>query len=155
VIHEAVPDAQQDGTLASAAVAPDGRPSRRGSAIRRPEDPREHDMADDINRLEGRIAELEKEQAALHRQLAQAQIDQWEGRIDDLEVQVHLGSREVADRLDPLVETLRNRWLDAREQMSRSTDTAGDVFATLRSGLEQAMADIRSAVDDARRVATK
>lgn len=113
-------------------------------------------MADDeIRRLEGRIAELEKEQAALQRQLAQAQIDQWEGRIDDLEVQVHLGSLEVQDRLDPLLETLRNRWLDAKEQVNRSSDTAGDVFATLRSGLEQAMSDIRSAVSDARRVATQ
>lgn len=112
-------------------------------------------MADDISRLEARIDELEQQQAALRRQLAQAQIDQWEGRIDDLEVQAHLGTRELADRIDPLVESLRNRWLDAREQMTQSTDTAGDVFSTLRSGLEQAMTDLRTALADARRAASQ
>ncbi len=112
-------------------------------------------MADDTSQLEARIAELEKEQTALRHQLAEAQVDQWKGRIDDLEVQAHLGTRELADRIDPLVETLRNRWLDAREQVDKSADTASDVFATLRSGLEDAMADIRNALSEARRSATQ
>lgn len=112
-------------------------------------------MADDTSQLEARIAKLEEEQTALRHQLAEAQVDQWKGRIDDLEVQAHLGTRELADRIDPLLETLRNRWKDAREQVDKSADTAADVFATLRSGLEDAMSDIRTSLAEARRSATK
>lgn len=109
----------------------------------------------DIERLDERIRELEAEQEGLRKQLAQAQIDQWEGRIDDLEVQVHLGTLEVADRLQPLLESLRNRWLDAREQVGRAPSTTGDVLDALRSGLEQAMKDIRTAVVDAKDAAVR
>jgi len=109
----------------------------------------------DIERLEKRIHDLETEQEGLRKQLAQAQIDQWEGRIDDLEVQVHLGTLEASDRIDPLVEALRNRWLDAREQVSRAPSTTGDVLDALRSGLEQAMRDIRTAILDAKDAAVR
>lgn len=109
---------------------------------------------DEVQRLEARIAELEEEQAALRRQLNQAQIDQWEGRIDDLEVQIHLASLEAQERVDPLLEALRNRWLDAREQLGHGADAAGDAFGALRSGLQQAVRDIRDALDEARRAAT-
>jgi chromosome segregation ATPase len=109
----------------------------------------------DVRRLEQRITELEAEQEALRGQLARAQLDQWEGRIDDLEVQLHLGAMELSDRLDPLVAALRNRWLDAQHQLSESTSTTGETLDTLRSGLEQAMRDIRDAVEDAKTVATR
>lgn len=110
---------------------------------------------DDIARLEARILELEEQQAELRRQLAQAEIDQWEGRIDDLEVQMHLGTLELSDRLNPLIEALRNRWLDAQAQVGTSSSTAGEVIDSLRGGLEQAMRDIRSAVLDAKDAATR
>ena len=109
----------------------------------------------DIKRLEARIEKLEAQEAKLRQQLAQAEIDQWEGRIDDLEVQLHLGALEAHDRLAPLVETLRNRWLAAQAQLSDSAGTATDVVDTLRSGLERAMKDVRSAVLDATKVATR
>lgn len=108
----------------------------------------------DVERLEQRIHELEAQQSALHRQLEKAQLEQWQGRIDDLEVQVHLGSRELADRVDPLLEALRNRWLDARQSMTDGVSTTGDALDALRTGLEQAMRDVRTAILDAKDVAT-
>lgn len=109
----------------------------------------------DVQRLEQRISELETEQEALRGQLARAQLDQWEGRIDDLEVQLHLATMDLDDRLAPLVDALRNRWLDAQQQFGASSSTTGDVLDTLRSGLEQAMKDIRTAIKDASSVATR
>lgn len=103
-----------------------------------------------IAELEARIAELSKEQADLRTQLARAQLDQWQGRIEDLEVQMRLGAMETSDRLAPLVEQLRDRWLDARAQVDGATSTAGEVVDSLREGLEQAMRDIRDAVFAAR-----
>lgn len=110
---------------------------------------------DRISSLEGQIADLERQLGEMRRQLSEAELDQWRGRIDDLEVQAHLGSLDVRDRLNPLIEDLRNAWLDAREQLSDSTDTASEVVTTLRKGLEQAMGEIRSAVVEARSTARK
>ena len=113
-------------------------------------------MADNdrIAKLEERIAKLSEEQAELRTQLARAQLDQWQGRIEDLEVQLKLGAMETNDRLAPLVEQLRGRWLDARAAVDGAASTASDVVDSLRQGLEQAMKDIREAVLTAKDKAT-
>jgi len=105
--------------------------------------------------LDTRIEELEDEVAELRSQVLKAHVEQWRGRIEDLEVQVHLGSMEVAERTAPLVQTLQDRWLDAQARMSDSPQTASAVFDALRSGLEQAMSDVRSAVIDASHAAVR
>ncbi len=100
--------------------------------------------------LEDRIDDLEKQLKKLRKQLAQSELDQWRGRIEDLEVQLDLGSKEARDRLSPFVEQLRNAWLDARRQADSATSTASDVADKVRAGLDQAMDEIRSAVTAAK-----
>jgi TolA-binding protein len=51
-----------------------------------------------IAQLEEQIHELHDQQADLRKQLAKAQLDQWQGRIEDLEVQMHLGAMEASDK---------------------------------------------------------
>jgi len=111
--------------------------------------------AHDVERLEQRIHELEAQQDALQRQLQKAQLEQWEGRIDDLEVQIHLGALELGDRLDPLLEALRNRWLDAKQALNDGAGSTGDAVDALRKGLDQAMHDVRTAILDAKDAATR
>ncbi|HTO00444.1 MAG TPA: hypothetical protein VL068_07200 [Microthrixaceae bacterium] len=106
--------------------------------------------SDRIDGLEAQITDLEVQLAEVRRQLSEAELDQWRGRIDDLEVQIHLGSLDARDQLMPLVEDLRNTWLDAREKVTKSASTASDAAETLRAGLEQAMGEIRTAVLQAR-----
>ena len=69
-----------------------------------------------IARLEAQIEKLQTKQSDLHRQLIQAQRDQWQGRVDDLEVQMHLGAMEANDKAAALMDQLRSRWADARGQ---------------------------------------
>ena len=102
-----------------------------------------------VTSLEARIGQLEAELEDVRTQLHRAELEQWEGRIDDLEVQIHLGSMDINDRLDPLVELLRNRWLDARAQIESSTEGAGDAADALWTGLTQAMKDVRKAILEA------
>jgi chromosome segregation ATPase len=111
------------------------------------------DDGDRIAALETQLDELRSQLKDVRRQLSEAELDQWRARIDDLEVQAHLGSLEVKQRLDPLVEDLRNRWLDAREQVSNSADTASEVIDTLRKGLEHAMGEIRRSLVEAKSAA--
>jgi hypothetical protein len=111
--------------------------------------------ASDVERLEQRIHELEAQQDALQQQLQKAQLEQWEGRIDDLEVQIHLGTLELGDRLDPLLDALRNRWLDAKQTLNEGASATGDALDALRAGLDQAMRDVRTAILEAKDAATR
>ena len=67
-----------------------------------------------------------------------ARSDQWQARLDDLDLQAHLGAMDAQETLDPLVERLRNAWLDARQRFDSGTSTASDVIDQLRDGFEQA-----------------
>lgn len=109
-------------------------------------------MADDdrIARLEAKIAELEAEQSRLYEQLAEAQLDQWKGRLEDLEVQAQLGAMDANDRVHAVVQQARERWSEAKVQLTGKTSRAGDVVETVRNGLETALGDIRRALVEAR-----
>ena len=97
-------------------------------------------------KLEAQIEKLQAKQAELHKQLIRAQIDQWQGRIEDLEVQMHLGAMETNDKLTALMGQLRNRWADARRQFEDATSTASSVADTVRTGLENAFKEVRKAL---------
>ena len=108
------------------------------------------EITDRIGTLEQHIAELQDELKETRRQLTEAQLDKWKGRIDELEVQMSLGRLEATEQMNPVLEQLRNRWLDAQRQLSGATSTGRDVFGSLRSGVESAWDDLRKAIDDAR-----
>ena len=89
---------------------------------------------------------MDAQQVELRKQLAKAQLDQWQGRFDELEVQMHLASKEAGDKANALMEQLRGRWADARRQMEESISTASSVADTVRAGLEKAYTDLRKAL---------
>jgi len=99
-----------------------------------------------IVRLEGQIDELRTRQSELHHQLAQAQLDQWQARVEDLEVQLHLASMEANDGAAALMQQVRGRWTDVRRQLDDATSTFSSIGATLREGLERAVRDLRQAI---------
>ena len=99
-----------------------------------------------IAKLEAQIDKLQAKQAELHKQLTKAQIDQWQGRLEDLEVQMHLGAMDTSDKLTALMDQLRNRWADARRQFEYTISTASSVADTVRTGLENAFSDVRKAL---------
>jgi predicted nucleic acid-binding Zn-ribbon protein len=111
-----------------------------------PEDPNEARMS----ALEARITDLQEQLSNTKQQLTDAQLDQWKGRIDEIEVQMSLGRMEAQEQLEPMIEQLRNRWLDAQTQLRTAGSAASDVFAALRVGLEQAMDQLREGARMAR-----
>ncbi len=108
-----------------------------------------------VTRLEHQIKRLEEKQAELYEQLAQARLDQWKGRLEDLEVQMRLGSMETTDRVTALVQRARQAWDDAEARFGGAAAAAPELLESVRAGFETAMADIRSALMDARQVAQK
>ncbi len=99
-----------------------------------------------IAQLQAQIDDLHAQQAELHKQFAKAQIDQWQGRIEDLELQMHLGATEASDKLTKVMAQLRSKWADARRQFEEASSTASSVADTVRTGLEKAVTDVRKAL---------
>ena len=104
---------------------------------------------DRIAQLEATIQALQEQQDDLQEQLTRAQLEHWQGRIDDLEVQLRLATMETGDRVAPLVQTLRDRLLDARQAADSAATNTREAVSTVVSGLEQAIRDIRQSVVDA------
>jgi ribosomal protein L29 len=96
--------------------------------------------------LQRQIDELRTQQADLRQQLTHAQLDQWRGRIEDLELQMHLAAMEANDKLTGLMSQLRDRWADTRRRYEESITTASSVADTLRTGLEKAIDELRTAL---------
>lgn len=109
--------------------------------------PEEDAMSDQD--LEARVKALEDQLAQLRSELMEGQLDEWKARIDQLEVQAHLGQMDAAGQLEPLLEQLRNRWLDARTQLDRLGGAAGDAVSSVSDGVRSAMDDLRKALSDA------
>lgn len=99
-----------------------------------------------IANLETRIDSLQEAHAIVSRQLVDARVDQWQARIDDLEVQIHLGTVEATDKLTALTEELHTRWSKARRQMEDASATTAGVADTLKSGIESAYNEVRAAL---------
>jgi hypothetical protein len=111
-------------------------------------------MADDD--LAARVAALEEQLTTLRQRLAETELDDWKARIDHLEVQLHLGEMGARDQIGPLVEQLRNRWLDARTQLDRVGDAAGGAVSNVSGAAGGAVSSVgdsvRGALYDLRRV---
>jgi multidrug resistance efflux pump len=103
---------------------------------------------DRIARLEAQIERLEAQQEHLRKQLTQAQLDQWYARIEDLEVQMHLGAMETTDRVSSLVQQLRARWAEAKAQVDGAASAASEVVDGARGGIERAIQELREALLD-------
>ena len=104
--------------------------------------------------LEARVHALEAQLDELRRRLAESELDDWKARIDQLEVQAHLGQMDVEEQLEPLVEQMRNRWLDARAQFDKAGSMAGDTLGTLTDGVRNAAKDLSDALSAAARRVT-
>jgi membrane protein involved in colicin uptake len=103
---------------------------------------------DRIKRLQAQIEVLQAKQADLNKQLVQAEVERWQGRIDDIELQIHLGAMETNDRVRELLDQLRRRWTDAKAQIEGTTSAAGEGVDQVRASLQTAYKDIRQVLLD-------
>ena len=99
-----------------------------------------------MQQLMKQAQKMQQQLAAAQEQLAQAERDRWQGCIDDLEVQLHLGAKDANDRVRELMDALRSAWNDANHELDVRSSTATDVGATLRNGLQNAVRDVRRAL---------
>ncbi|MGQ0434671.1 MAG: hypothetical protein ACT452_19965 [Microthrixaceae bacterium] len=107
-----------------------------------------------IAKLEAQIERLETKEAELRKQLMEAQLDRWYGRIEDLEVQAHLAAMNTNDHVTALVDQLRSRLREVREQVDGATSNLAERVDAARGSIEGLLKDGRKALIDARDKAT-
>jgi hypothetical protein len=101
---------------------------------------------DRIKALEDQMEALGVEQAALRKQLVDAEAERWQERIDDLEVQLHLAAMDTNDKIAALVQQLRKSWAVGRAELERRSSAASEGAESVRDSLRNAFTDIRKAV---------
>ena len=104
---------------------------------------------DRIARLESQLERLETRETELRAQLAKAQLDQWYARIEDFELQAHLGAMEAGDRVHTLMDEARDVWHETVHQVERPVTTAAEAVDAVRGRLEGLLRDIRAGLRDA------
>lgn len=104
----------------------------------------------DERTLPERIEELEAEILALRTELARARLEQWTGRLEDLELQYHLGRMEADERLGVLLADVRHRIALARSRAESRGEAAAGAVEAITTGIERAFADLRDAMVQAR-----
>ena len=108
-----------------------------------------------ISKLEAQIKRLVAKEAELRSQLAKAQVDEWCARIEDLELQAHLGTVETQDRICPLMAQVRQIWQDNKRQVEGTASSASDVIDDVRGHIEGLLLDVRRGMADAKPAAKK
>lgn len=101
-----------------------------------------------------RIDELQAEVIGLRVELARARVEQWTGRLDDFELQYHLGRMEADERLAAALADVRHRVAKARTRAESRGEAAEEAVEALTSGIEHAFADLRQAMVRARDAVT-
>jgi hypothetical protein len=101
---------------------------------------------DRIKTLEDQMAALKSEQDELRKQLAQAEVDRWQERVDDLELQVHLAAMETNERVSGLLQQIQHRWAVGKAQIEWRSSAAAEAAEAVRDSLRTAFTDIRKAL---------
>lgn len=104
---------------------------------------------DRLDVLERQVGELREELARVNRELVESQLEAWRSRVEDLELQAHLARMDATDEVTSVLSVLRERWVEARDQVLSAGAPAGEALDSLRSGVEQALDEVRSALRNA------
>lgn len=108
-----------------------------------------------ISALESHLDALRTEQADLRGQLREAQVDRWQGRIDDLELQLHLGVLEGSDRVSRATATLQHTWDQARAELLDTSSDASEAAQRVGERLQGAYDDVRASLIEAKNSLTR
>jgi hypothetical protein len=76
-------------------------------------------------------------------------LEEWRGRIDELLVQADLASKDVSETVRTQAAAAQNAYLAAKNQFVKLPEDAGSNLASMRSGVEKLLDDLRQAYESA------
>jgi len=99
--------------------------------------------------LEARIKELETKVDDLTKEVMEGKVDSLRARLDELEVQMNLGGKDVRDQIAPLLDQFGGRITEIRGMADVAAGQAGDALTGLADNLRSAAGDLRTRMDQA------
>ncbi len=101
-----------------------------------------------LESLKDQVAELREELTDLNRRFLEEQLEAWGARLDELDIQLHLGRMDVRDDLTPALERLQERLSSARTEAEQLRGNAGDAVKAAREAVQKALSDLRSGMQE-------
>jgi chromosome segregation ATPase len=84
-----------------------------------------------------------------YRERLEAQLKEWKAKIDRLEARTSLVSAEVRAELMRAIEELRRKKMVVKERLNELEKTGGELWDTLKEGVEKAADELKHALDKA------
>jgi chromosome segregation ATPase len=79
----------------------------------------------------------------------EAEIEKWQTKIDEAKVQMHLGAKELEDKLAPHVEKMEQELQEADNKRKQLEEVAGDAWQDIHHGLKISFKAMDKAFSDA------
>ena len=92
--------------------------------------------------------EWTKQMAEWKKQL-ENELAKWETEIDELKVQIKLGSMETRDKLQPKLDKMEAEYANAMKELDKLGDAAENALENIKTGVNNSVKEMRDAFDKA------
>lgn len=90
----------------------------------------------------------ENDKQTLKERLEQ-ELSVWETKMDEAKVQMHLGAKEVKEKLQPHVKELEQGLDKANKQLEELKNSSGGAWGEIQGGLESSLQSMKQAFEKA------
>ncbi len=80
----------------------------------------------------------------------QDQLYSWQTKIDEAKLQMHLGAKEVEEKLQPHVEQLEDEFAKAKDQWAKLDNASDNAWDDIQSGFSKSVESMKAAFDKAK-----
>lgn len=81
----------------------------------------------------------------------EAELSEWQTKVDEAKLQLHLGAKEVQDKLQPHVDELEQELSQAQAQWQQLQDSAEGAWENIEHGVSLSMKAMQKAFDKAKK----
>lgn len=103
----------------------------------------------ELQELRESIGELSRKVERLTEQVVESRLEAWNGRLENLELQAHLGQMELRDEAQSRLDQVRESWSRARRTLDDVGDATGAAFESAMDDLKPALTELRTGLEEA------
>lgn len=99
------------------------------------------------------IANSDEKKAEKHpvKEQLKKEIAQWQTKMDEAKLQLHLGAKEVQDEIQPHVEILAQELIQAKKQLQAFENAAEDAWQDINEGIKASFHVMQTSFENAQK----